>query len=606
MRNAFIKIAVCVIAAIIPFIVFASDRKWEEVPGGLPYYQYTGAYDDDPAFLVGNSRIKIRSHVSGIYELISGERSWARFNADPSRPDYGRNSASVVIDNKEIELVGLSSLAMRPGKCDVYSGAGFVRYDYDLGEGIRCSRMISVMPSHTPDGGTPLFLVTMTFTNNGSGAKKIEYEEAVAPYFLPSAYQYMPENDRPLRYHMSTDISFRCVTASFGPIPQQFVQFAVPQNRSKDEFSPQSVFLYCDKAFLVVNDGQLKAMVDEFRLRPRKQHTFHIVIGFSGEDNKKMAEEAVSKAETSSFGAFASMWKSQIPDFSAERNKDVRHELYRCAYMIEASEVYSDYFKESFIPGKFQYSTRFGENVSNSDHIDAALQACCTHPALAKSIIRYVMKQTSYDGMIPDSNKGYGYIPSDGYNHNLVQLEVMNAVAEYLKRTEDYAFLDEWLTVYPVERGEMQSVKAIIERYFLYLRDLSYTSSSLSAMQAAILPRFVEQIEKSGKFSAEFISALATYTASALEQFENQAEYDLSALPYLLEAKALNNYQKRELLDEAIENGTVDIRSIPGLATFDGIEASSLFRSLVKKNMESDDADVMDAMMIYSYFRLME
>lgn len=604
MRNILIRIAVCVITAIIPFSLSASDRKWEDALGGLPYYKHTGS--SDASFLVGNSRIKVVTHRNGIYEMISGERCWARFNADPVRPDYGKNRATVYLNNKKINLVGPGSLATVPGKCEVYSGAGFARYDYDLGNGIKCSRMISVMPSENPADAAPLFLVTLTFENTGSSARRIAYEEALSPCFVQASHQLIPEAERPLRYNMSTEISFRCIKASFDPIPQSYVTLTVPQNRATDEFAPQSIFLYSANAFLVVNEGELKACIEEFKVRARQKYTFNIVVGLSGENNKETAEAAIREAEDNRFGAFSSMWKKHLPDFSSERNRNVRNELYGSVYSIEASMVYDDYFKETFIPGKFLTSSRFGENASNRDHINAALQACFTNPSLAKSIIRYVMKQTSFDGMIPDSNKGFGYIASDQYTHNLAQLDVMNVLAEYLMRTGDYEFLDEWLAVYPLERGEARSVKAIIESYYIYLRDKSYVSASMSAMQAAVLPKFLRQMEKSGKVSAEFIDALRKYTDKAIEQLKSRKEYASADIQYLLEAPCLTTSQKRDLLDEAVDKGSVDMRVIAGLASFDGIEAASLFRSLILKNDDSDDADVMDAWTIYSYFRLKE
>ena len=608
MRNIFLKFSVALVFVLMSASLAAGDRKWEDVSGGLPYFQYQGQYspENDPALLIGNSRIKVNAHVWGFYELISGERIWARFNADPVRPNYGRNKATAIVDNREIELAGPYSIAAREGRCKIYSGAGFVRYVYDLGKGLECSRMISVMPSGNPESTMPLILVSVTFTNNGSGTRKIGYEEAVSPCFVPVSAQYLPEEERSLRYVMNTEISFRCITASFGLIPQEFIHFSAPGDRSSEDFSPQSIFLYCDDAFLVVNDGQLKASASEVKLRRNQKHTVNVVIGFAGNSNKKTAAKFLAQAEDNPAGAFASMWQKCIPDFSSEKNEDVRHELYRSAYSVEAAAVYSDYFKETFIPGKFGFSTRFGENVSNSDHLNAALQACCTNPQLAKSIIRYVLKQTSYDGMVPQSNRGYGLIPSDSYGNNLIHLELFNAVAEYLARTGDYAFLEEWLTVYPMERGEMQSVRTILERCFLRMREEVSVSPSANAMQAAYLPRFLEQMVNSGTSSKEFIAALQEYTDKAIERFRSQESHNLADLPYLLETRHLTNAQKRDLLDQAQERRMIDLRAVPGLATFDGIEASTLFRNYILNNLDPADVNVMNAWAIYCHFRLME
>lgn len=581
--------------------------KWEISPEGLPYakIEWNGDLVNDPSYLLGNYRVKVNAHASGIYELISGERIWARFNADPVRPDYGRNRAVAIVDGRETALVGAGSLAARK-RSQMYAGVGFVQYDYDLGNGVKCSRMISVMPSENVNEGNPFFLVTVTFHNTGSGARKISYDEAIAPYFVPAAYQTIPEKERPLRYHMTTDISFRCITASFSPIQQDYVQYATAQQRALDEFAPQSVFLYCDDAFLVVNDGELKASIDDFRLRSGKKHTFSIVIGFGNADSKDLAEAAVKKAEDSRFGAFASMWKKKLPDFSSERKGEIRMEMYSRAHNAEAAAVYNDYFKETFIPGMSSYTYRFGENVSNRQHIQAALQACYTNPALARSIILYVLKQSSFDGMIPDSNKGFGYIPTSAYDENFIQLDVFNAIALYIEKTGDYDLLGEWITVYPMERGEMQSVMNIIEKYFIHLRDFSSDSPAKLAMQAACLPDFIAQLEKSGRASDFFMKALKKYAEESYSKFAASSDSGIAELPYILETETVANSVKRDLIEKAKDEGLLDMKSVPGLATFDGIEASSLFREMLFEEASDKHSTFDDAWSVYCYYRLME
>lgn len=67
---------------------------WGSDSAGLPTFEYTGALPysekldngtavklpDDPWFLLGNYRFTLFAHVSGEYELISGQRAWARVN----------------------------------------------------------------------------------------------------------------------------------------------------------------------------------------------------------------------------------------------------------------------------------------------------------------------------------------------------------------------------------------------------------------------------------------------------------------------------------------------------------------------------------------------
>lgn len=602
-------IAVLITGLLSVSVYASSDGKWNETPAGLPYYSCKGAYTstDDPAFMIGNYRIKLNTHASGIYELISGERCWARFNADPSIPDYGSNGATVTVDNREVELVGAGSLASKAGKCDFYSGMGFTRYDYDLGEGLKCSRMLSVMPSDDVFGASPYFLVTITFNNTGSGTRKISYEESVAPNFVPSSYQLIPAEERPLRYMMTTDIAFRYVSATFSPINQRFIRFAVPENRSMNEFAPQSVFLYCSDAFLIVNDGKLKASVD-FKLRPEKKHTVHVVIGFvdKNTDCKEVAANAVSKAENGEFGAYASMWKKKLPDFSKERNAVIRREMYRSAHALESSAVYSSYFKETFIPADFIFAYRFGENVSNRMHVNHVLQACYTNPDLAKSILRYVLKQVSFEGMIPFSNKGFGYVPSDAYSANDIQLDLFNAVSEYMRVTGDYAFLEEWMTVYPMENGDMQSVMRILENCFIYLRDNPFHSDERLARIVAYLPEFISHMEKSGHASEDFVKDMKKFYKLSEEKFLSESDYSISALPYLLDTDLLTNPKKREYLDRALDDDDLGIEIVPSLSSFDGIEASSLFKKSVTSPADSQNTAGKHSWALYGYFKLME
>ena len=133
----------------------APTAKWSETPAGMPYVEYTGSFTEgdvaaDPYFLLGNYRMNLLTHVSGRYQFMSGERVWARFNADPERPDYGRNRAVLKIEDKSYELVGNNGQTSSDDY-KVTSGIGFTRYDYVLDGGIKCSRMISVMPSENPD-----------------------------------------------------------------------------------------------------------------------------------------------------------------------------------------------------------------------------------------------------------------------------------------------------------------------------------------------------------------------------------------------------------------------------------------------------------------------
>lgn len=66
--------------------------SWLQDADRFPTYRYTGGYPvramtrarenaqlpDDPCFLLGNYRLTLFLHASGRYQIITGERGWAR------------------------------------------------------------------------------------------------------------------------------------------------------------------------------------------------------------------------------------------------------------------------------------------------------------------------------------------------------------------------------------------------------------------------------------------------------------------------------------------------------------------------------------------------
>ena len=158
-------ISAAVLLSTVPAAGQAAFGHWTEDEAGMPAYHYTGtipfaAEDEygnpsnlpaDPYFLLGNYRLSLVTHVSGIFQLVTAERMWARVNADEILPDYGSNHAILTVDSagrhEIVELVGLNSAAADPGIASRQFGIGFARYDYSLGNGITCTRLISVRPS---------------------------------------------------------------------------------------------------------------------------------------------------------------------------------------------------------------------------------------------------------------------------------------------------------------------------------------------------------------------------------------------------------------------------------------------------------------------------
>lgn len=245
-------------------------------------------------------------------------------------------------------------------------------------------------------------------------------------------------------------------------------------------------------------------------------------------------------------GVFVRLWKAKLPDFSAEKDEVLRREMFWNAHFLEASAKYSEYFNETFVPQGSVYSYHYGDNIANRDHLQAALPACYTNPSLAKSCLRYVMKQSESDGEIKRGNLGFGYTPPIIYKESDQQLYMFNTIAEYLHITKDYSFLNEKIDLYPAENGQKEQVLNLMKKYFIYLRDeigvgptgliklhnsdwadsflheyspnkYSWSAESHlnSAMALAVLPKLIDVLRESGRTDVDsFVDALETYRST--------------------------------------------------------------------------------------------
>ena len=103
---------------------------------GLPCFEYTGnipysvklengtdvKLPEDPWFLLGNYRFTLFTHISGEYELISGQRSWARVNQGKRR-NSGVNLSAITVDDKNMPLLVWILLLRIPKNAEGFSAA---------------------------------------------------------------------------------------------------------------------------------------------------------------------------------------------------------------------------------------------------------------------------------------------------------------------------------------------------------------------------------------------------------------------------------------------------------------------------------------------------
>jgi len=571
--------------------------QWSFTTEELPVYEYTAALPfeavdnegndsllpEDPYFLIGNYRLALFTHVSGIYQFITAERTWSRINFEEKQPNYGSNEAFVEVKEKnkikKTSLVGINSIASNPSLTKRYFGTGFARYEYKLDDNLSCIRVLSVKPSAGINTGFPCFLISVTIKNNGNKKQEVVYGESMPVNYVSMNMQMMKREERPLKYPVTISINEKDknALAEISVAKNTFIELPDKDQRFMYDVAPPSVFMQAignqsGVESTIKSEGNTLASVFKVTLKPGESKTFQIVVGILDKNNfssvSAQVENFMQDANQNkiSEGVFAHLWKTKLPDFSEEKDKVLKREMLWNAHMLEASAKYNEYYKETFIPQGSVYSYHYGDNIANRDHLQAAFAACYTNPALAKSSIRYVMKHSENDGEIKRGNSGFGYTPPTIYKESDQQIYMFDAVAEYLRITGDYGFLNEQVELYPAEEGNKIKVMDLLKRYFIYLRDeigtgqtglikllnsdwadsflhhhspniLTWSAESHmnTTMALAILPRLTEELKKSGSEDVkEFLDAMEVYRTKIEKVFmKNLSNRKFSARAYL-------------------------------------------------------------------------
>ena len=577
----------------------AALGEWQDGRHGLPAFRYLGALPyraldkegkddllpDDPMFILGNYRLTVFAHVSGVLEIMTGERAWARANAAPDRINYGAHGASIVTGTgkQATELVGVNSLAADPARCQRVFGVGFARHEYQLGDGLVCTRVVSVRPSPAIHRGNPTMVITVTLRNGGTSAADYDYREHVGNAYVTADTQRTAASARRAHYVASVSLD-KGGQLALSTNRFQARLLHVPDRKgaaSINDTDPMHLFMTTH----AVQPGQrvgasggtpgrLEARA-EGRLAPGASTSFDIAIGltFGGmAEARKQAAEVLRAArrEHAAEGLYQDEWLRRLPNLAGERNALLRREALWNAYCLEAMATYSQYFDETFVPQGQVYSYQDGENISNRDHAQAVLPLVYTNPPLAKSSLRYMLKHTTPAGEIRRGNAGVGYSAPGIYKESDEQLYAFMAAGEYLRVTRDYGMLDEPLTYYPMESRHSEPVLTVLKRLFTYLRDEvglgehglikilnsdwsdsffhaipvnqvfhSAESHMNSAMALAVIPTLIEGLKAARRPAAqELVTALQSYTDALRAAFmKDLGERDFAARAYLGEGK---------------------------------------------------------------------
>lgn len=453
--------------------------KWMLDEAGLPCFAYTGdlpynAPDDkgqkirlpeDPWFILGNYRITVFSHVSGEYELISGQRSWMRLNKGEGKTE-GKNSAEVVIDGESHLLTGMSSSSASANRSKIH-GCGFAFFEY-LAEGILISRNLSVKPSLDPRDGASAFLLTVHIENDSAKTKEIKYLEKL--WYNPTEiHKGVAESEWERICHSDDNTGMICKNSK----SEDPLLFGAREDMSVNDGYPPAVFMRAISGDVRIDCDENELIAEARReMQPGEEICFSILIGFSYDDVDAVCSKMDGAViHSDPVCAYAEEWKKVLPDFKDEPDDDLRRELIWHAYTLEAMATYSEYYDETKIPQGIIYDYYWGQHASARDNFQHALPLVYYNQPLAKSVLRYMLKRTTPFGEIRLIEYGFGYAANEQYFTSDQQLYFFMLLSEYLKVTRDYAFLSEEITPYPAKGMAQMKVYKLVEKCFLFLRD---------------------------------------------------------------------------------------------------------------------------------------
>ena len=473
----------------------SSIGYWDEDVVGLPCFHYTGTLPaiavkangenakipEDPWFLLGNYQLTLFAHVSGEYELITGQRAWARMNQG-ERINSGNNASVVKIlrhngIEKDMQLVGMHSEASKTNVCRKTFGCGFAQYDYTL-QGLDIERRLSVAPSLYINGGISAFLLTVRFKNTGEEAVRLEYEESVLTNYVP--IQFQRQKERPFTYQneYSVDDNTKIVKADIYSHSMDPLLLSSSQAMSMYDAYPPSLFikLLTEGNVTYTPQGQLLA-TSTVTLESNEEKIINMVIGFTYDKKvsaiDRMARELNASAEKlKPIGSlFSAQWAEMLPRFENEVDKTLRQEMRWHAYSLEAMATYSSFYRETKIPQGTIYDYCWGQHISARDNFQHALPLIYYNPLLAKSVMRYMAKRTTSWGEIRLMEYGNGYAENMAYNTSDQQLFFFMLLSEYLRVTKDYKFLDETIDFFPYGSGGSGTMLDCVKQCFFYLKN---------------------------------------------------------------------------------------------------------------------------------------
>ena len=459
---------------------------WKTDSCDLPVFEYTGdlPYNHflsngtkvklpyDPWFLLGNYQITIFAHVSGEYELISGQRTWARLNQG-EKLNSGKNTAKIIIDGKEFSLVGMDSLSAKSSTSKRSFGIGYAEYTY-LINGLKINRKLSVKPSFDVRNGSSALVLDVFLENQSDKPINFEYFESIFVNYKEIQYQNINKNQLKVKYTYENYTEREQSLAGI-KIYATSEDSLLAKDRTQislfDLFPPE-IFMKSLENFEVKSEDQEISGNKKGILAPNENISLKMIFGFSFEQNFSNKVYIFNDLKTyNSEKGFLTDWKKNLPSFESEKDIELKNELIWHAYNLEAMATYSEFYNETKIPQGTIYDYSWGIHASARDNFQHALPLVYYNPKLAKSVIKYMLQRTTAFGDIRLIEKGVGYAEHERYFTSDQQLYFLLFFTEYLRVTKDYEILKEKIAPYPVLNQNKMTVLKFLEQIFVFLRD---------------------------------------------------------------------------------------------------------------------------------------
>lgn len=185
-------------------------------------------------------------------------------------------------------------------------------------------------------------------------------------------------------------------------------------------------------------------------LQPGEQRTLRFAYGTAETDGSFDFLDEL-QAENLAL-TLADDWKTRLAYFSTGTAPYIQREMAWHAYSLLSSTVYNEFFNLNIVPQGSAYLYLHGADGAPRDHALFVLALTYIEPALAKDLLRLMMRLTyASDGRISYAYAGVGYADGAGIHNDPSDLDLffLMAMTEYLAATGDTAFLEESVPFYP-------------------------------------------------------------------------------------------------------------------------------------------------------------